>query len=258
MAEFLPDLPEIGVKFPSSPLATEAFAFVDKHSDKAVLHHAVRAAYWALIMAKRLPRFAVVDLDIVAVSCIFHDMGWATTKSLLSTGKRFEVDGANIARDFVQKYETGNGQHKKWNNADVQQMWYAIALHSTASVSWEATPEVALTSMGIVADFYGPNFPNGPSGDNYITLEEYHAVMKRFPRAGFDREGLKKITCTLCREKPSTTYDNWVGGFGRHFGTDTNGEGKEEFIRGWESRQSVALLLPGLEMLEKLDEDNLR
>lgn len=46
-----------------------------------------------------------VDIEMVVIVCILHDMGLArcTPETLqgLSPDQRFEVDGANVARDFV-------------------------------------------------------------------------------------------------------------------------------------------------------------
>lgn len=131
-------------------------------------------------------------------------------------------------------------------------MWDAVALHSTPSIARFAAPEVALTHLGIIADFTGPNF-TGPGGEHFISLEEYRAVMEVFPRAGFDGEGLKRITCWLCRTKLKTTFDNGASGFGLQFGTDGTGSGKEAYTRAWEEAQAVSALLPSLDSLDSLD-----
>ncbi|UKZ74870.1 hypothetical protein TrVFT333_002540 [Trichoderma virens FT-333] len=225
----LPDIPEFNVVFPRSSLAEAAFKYSEQHCTPLVHNHAVRSAYWALIIAKKLPQYANTDLELVTLSCILHDMGWATTKELLSAHKRFEVDGANIARDFIRSKLGSLTTSNDWNERRLQQSWYAIALHTSFNIVPEAEPEVALTSLGIGADFYGPKFSPGVSKESLITVEEYHAVMKLFPRAGFDYNGFKGVMCALCREKPETTYDNFVGFFGRKWGIDGNGKGKEEF-----------------------------
>lgn len=254
----LPDVPSIGLQAPDFPIAAKAYHFAREHCDAAVYNHAARAAYWALILSKKLPEFRTihVDLEVVVVSCILHDMGWARSQELLSSDKRFEVDSANIARDFLHKafadYDPGTSESGEWSKARAQRMWDAVALHSTPSIARFAAPEVALTHLGVIADFTGPNL-TGPGGEQLISLAEYRAVMEAFPRAGFDREGLKRITCWLCRTKPETTFDNWVGGFGLRYGTDGAGAGKEAFTRAWEEAQAVAALLPSLDNLESLD-----
>jgi hypothetical protein len=249
----LPTLPEIGITPPSSSLALRAFVYAKQHCTESVYNHAIRSGYWATIIAKKLAEFrdnANLNLEMVFVSCILHDMGWANTPELLSTDKRFEVDGANIARDFLlneKRHADGN-----LNDATIQRVWDSIALHTTASIARYAAPEVALTHLGITADFFGPNFP-GPDGAPLISAQEYHVVMEVFPRAGFNTEGFKQIMCGLCRTKPATTYDNFVSVIGRKYGLDGNGEGKEGYTLAWEESQTQLnnFLVLGLDELEE-------
>ncbi|KAF3384261.1 hypothetical protein F1880_002178 [Penicillium rolfsii] len=251
----LPALPEAGIVPPSSPLALKALEYAKTHCEEIVYNHAVRSGYWAIIIARKLPEFHDISnhkLEMIFVSCILHDMGWANTPELLSTDKRFEVDGANIARDFLlnQKQQSNDGH---LDEATIQRVWDSIALHTTASIARYAAPEVALTHLGVTADFLGPNFP-GPDGKPLISPEEFRAVMNVFPRAGFNAEGFKKIMCGLCRTKPATTYDTFVGVLGRKYGLDGNGEGREEYIKAWEASQTQldSLLVLGLNTLEEV------
>ncbi|KAJ5370318.1 uncharacterized protein N7496_006410 [Penicillium cataractarum] len=252
--EGLPTLSEIGITPPSSSLTIKAFEYAKQHCTETVYNHAIRSGYWATIIAKKLPEFrdnTNLNLEMVFISCILHDMGWANTPELLSNDKRFEVDGANIARDFLlnEKRDTND---ENLNEATIQRVWDSIALHTTTSIARYAAPEVALTHLGITADFFGPKLP-GPDGKPLISPEEYRAVLKVFPRAGFNAEGFKKIMCGLCRTKPATTFDNFVSAIGRKYGLDGNGEGKEEFTKAWEESQNQlnGFLVLGLDALEE-------
>ena len=73
-------------------------------------------------------------------------------------------------------------------------------------------PEVVATSHGIHADFCGPELAFG----GHLTWEEWNAIVKELPRLGL-KEGLREICCRLCRTKPGTTYDNFVGQYGERF-----------------------------------------
>ena len=250
----LPTLPDIGIHPPPSILASKAFAYAKKHCSEAVCNHAMRSAYWAMIIAKKLPEFhnnPRLNLVAVFISCILHDMGWANTPELLSADKRFEVDSANIARDFIHDQQT-HLSTESWSYDTIQRVWDSIALHTTPSIARHAAPDVALTNLGITADFAGPALA-GPDGEPFITYGEYCAVMKVFPRAGFNSEGFKKIMCWLCRTKPETTYDNFVGQYGCQFGPDGTGEGVEDFKKAWAAGQSTNVLMPGLEKLKSID-----
>ncbi|KAK2616363.1 hypothetical protein QQS21_000797 [Conoideocrella luteorostrata] len=254
MASLLKDIPEIGLQITSTSIIDEALAFAKQHCNEMTINHVIRSAYWASIVAKKDPAFSNsnVDMEAVILSCILHDMGWAATKSLLSDDKRFEVDGANIAKHFI-KNATAHNAEKEWQMSRIQRCWDAIALHTTPSIALHAAPEVALVAFGIMADFMGPSFPDGTGKLNIITVEEYHAVMTLFPRAGFTIEGFKQVVCGFCRDKPATTYDNFVGVMGTRYGTDGKGAGKEEFKKAWEDNQVVGWLVTGLTALEQLD-----
>ncbi|KAL4863573.1 hypothetical protein BDV12DRAFT_201945 [Aspergillus spectabilis] len=179
-------------------------------------------------------------------------MGWTKTQELLPTDKRFEVDGANIARKFIRaEQENGNGT-ESIDEARIQRVWDAIALHATGSIARHAAPEVTLTHIGVIADFLGPSL-RGPGDMGLITTREYEEIMRLFPQAGFNREDLKKIICSLCRANPESINDNWTGTFGRKIGTDGHGEGRVQYTQAWKEAQSVRVLPPALDALEVLE-----
>ncbi|KAL1858761.1 hypothetical protein Daus18300_009895 [Diaporthe australafricana] len=254
----LPNIPELRLELPSSKLFTAALLFAQKHCTAGIFNHVARSAYWALIITAKLPSLASSppDMELVVVVLLLHDMGLADSASDalegLSVNKRFEVDGANIARDFIRSH----AEDEAWDEARVDRLWTAIVLHTTPSIALHAPPEVALTQMAVEADFAGPYWaPAGtsPTKGLIITVDEYRAVTKLFARVDFDREGVKKIMCGLCQKKPDTTYDNFVGSFGVKYGIDGEGIGATEYARVWEEKQAINLLLNGLDALEALE-----
>jgi len=160
-------------------------------------------------------------VELIVFSTIMHDLGWATDKTLLSKDKRFEVDGANMARSYIEEVKLSVG----WDKHRTQLMWDAIALHATPSFALHKEPEVMLAHIGIMADFWGPNYPGYP-----ITSDENREIVNAFPRLGF-KEQFLDIMCGLCALKPGTTYDNFVGEYGVEYGLDGKGTGREEFAR---------------------------
>ena len=58
-------------------------------------------------------------------------------------------------------------------------------------------------------------------------------VVNEWPREGL-LEGIKETACELCRRKPGTTYDNWVGQY------------EEKYLSGegivWRRRRSLISL----------------
>ena len=68
------------------------------------------------------------------VGAMFHDIG--LTERYRSSTLRFEVDGANAAREFLAAHGI--------DRADADTVWLGIALHTTPGVPEFLAPEVAL------------------------------------------------------------------------------------------------------------------
>jgi len=66
------------------------------------------------------------------------------TNELVSKDKRFEVDGAEAAREFLRK------EAPSWDKHRLQLVWDAIALHTTGSIVYHKEPEVVACAQGIV------------------------------------------------------------------------------------------------------------
>jgi hypothetical protein len=232
----LPALPKAGVILPDTPLIRGALDHVKKYTGPSTVNHCIRSAYFAILLSHQISHNEPepLDLELVVLSTILHDLGWATDKTLLSKDKRFEVDGANMARQYIKEVEHPVG----WDKHRTQLMWDAIALHATPSFALHKESEVKLAHIGIMADFWGPNLPG-----YQITTEENQEIVDAFPRLGF-KEQFLDIMCGLCALKPSTTYDNFVGDYGVEYGLDGKGTGKEEFARKRLASRSPHVIFP--------------
>ncbi|CAF9938798.1 MAG: hypothetical protein ALECFALPRED_007849 [Alectoria fallacina] len=195
-----------GVEVPNTTLITKALALCRKHLNDLAYNHTVRTWLFGFIIAAKIPELQGRDLEAHAIAAILHDLGWDETGDLVTQDKRFEVDGANAAREFLRR-EAGD-----WDKHRIQLVWDAIALHTTTSIAWHKEPEVVATSYGITADFTGPDGAIG----GHLTWEAWNVVVKELPRLGM-KEGVREICCRLCRTKPETTYDNFVGQYGERY-----------------------------------------
>jgi hypothetical protein len=173
-----------------------------------------------------------LDLELVVFSNIMHDLGWSQDHTFISKDKRFEVDSADLARSYLRKHV--DSEH--WDKHRTQLMWDTIALHATGSFARHKEPEVVIAHYGVMADFFGPALPGG-----LLTVEEYQAVVKAFPRIGF-RSQFLQIMCGLCNFKPETTYDNFVSDYGVVYGTDAKGKDKEVFAQSKAAHASTETL----------------
>ncbi|GAP90101.2 putative metal dependent phosphohydrolase [Rosellinia necatrix] len=122
-----------------------------------------------------------------------------------------------------------------------------------------------------MADFTGPRFPADPWGDPakqrapageeegegaVITIDEFREVVGAFPYAGFGAEASKAILCGLCRDKPGSTFDNFVGAFGRAYGLDGEGRGREEYTAMWARATDPANVVGNFDYLQGLLGEN--
>jgi hypothetical protein len=205
-----------GVSVIDTPLVQAALNYAKTHNDALSYNHVCRSWVFGCIIATKIATLAnaEIDMEIHAVSAILHDLAWDTTSPFSTPDKRFEVDSANAARDFLAK------EGPQLTPRQRQLVWDSIALHAIPSVAHHKEGEVALCQMGISADFLGYKMPGG-----VITKEEYEAVIEEFPLLDF-KEGFKKLMCGLCVHKPETTYDNYVRDFGERFveGYDVTGK----------------------------------
>jgi hypothetical protein len=238
-----PKLPKSGISLPDTPLIRRALEHIKKITSPTTVNHCIRSSYFAILLSRQNSRSSSdpLDVELIVFSTIMHDLGWATDKALLSKDKRFEVDGADMARDYLEKDKLVEG----WDKHRTQLMWDAIALHTIPSFALHKQPEVRLAHAGIMADFLGPNYPGFP-----ITIEENQEIVDAFPRIGFKQQFLD-IMCGLCALKPETTYDNFVSDYGVEFGLDGKGTGKEEFARKRAAVASPQFFYPAIGAYER-------
>ena len=245
-----PDFPVSGITIPSTPLINEAVTYLKKHTDEFTVNHCIRSTAFAMILLKKFPPLVQmkdeVDVEALVLSILLHDMGWATTKELISKDKRFEVDGANVAREFIKS--SGNEGH--WDKHRIQLLWDAIALHTSFSIAVHKEPEVMACHTAIGCDFFGPNIPlPTASGDPIITPDEFREILQLYPRMGF-KENVRKLFCNLCKEKDiRAVADNIVGEYGKVYGVDGKGAEREEFVQKCEEQNVVHMLEGSLDAL---------
>ncbi|MFC9974121.1 HD domain-containing protein [Spirillospora sp. NPDC127200] len=131
---------------PGTDLAREAFEFVRRTSSPALFHHTARTFLFARAVAETsgLKPGADYDEEVLFLGSVLHDLG------LTEQGdgdQRFEVDGADLAREFVT--ERGLADDR------AQVVWEAIALHTSVGIASRMRPEIALTHAGTGMDILG-------------------------------------------------------------------------------------------------------
>src|SRR5215831_18859355 len=125
---------------PDSSLAKEATDMLREYSTDLLFNHSIRVYLFPAEQGRQQKlRF---DPELLYVASAFHDFG--LIKKFSSQNERFEVDGANAARQFLTAHNVPEEQ--------VQTAWEAIALHTTPGVTQYMRPEVALLYSGVGLD----------------------------------------------------------------------------------------------------------
>jgi hypothetical protein len=199
-----------GIPLPDSPLIQEALLLARRHLDDVAYNHVLRCTGFGIIISDKIPALQNRDRELHVIAALLHDLGWDRTGAFISSDKRFEVDGANAAREFVKSSQFGSG----WDERRLQILWDAIALHTQPDIAWHKEAEVKATQLGILADFGGPGVVRAVGLE--LMEKEWKVVCKEYPRSGF-KEGVKQTLCGFCKSKPATTFDNFVGDFGEEF-----------------------------------------
>jgi HD superfamily phosphodiesterase len=178
-----------GIGIPDSKLAREITELVRDTETPLLFHHSSRVYYWGALAGKR--RGLSFDPELLYAGAMFHDMGLTHQHS--SVGERFEVDGANAARDFLRSH--GIAQH------DVDTVWTAIALHTTPGIPQHMHPVVALVTAGVEMDVLGLAY------SEYSDLER-EAVVHAHPRSAHFKEDIIQTFYDGIKHKPETTFGN--------------------------------------------------
>ena len=132
-----------GVQVPDTPLITKALTLCRRHLSDFAYNHSVRSWLFGFLIAARIPELQGRDLEAHAIAAILHDLGWDQTGNVVTAEKRFEVDGANAARNFLKR-EAGD-----WDKHRIQLVWDAIALHTTTSIAVSGfhSPTILITCL---------------------------------------------------------------------------------------------------------------
>jgi hypothetical protein len=182
-----------GIKVPDTVLVRDAIDLSRSASEPFLFNHVMRSWLFGVLLSETAER--APDPELLALATILHDLGLTDR---YTTKNRFEVDGANAARSFLEG--RGISTHQ------MQVIWDAIALHTTRSIALHKEPEVAMTHSGITADVLGADLDRIPQ-------DKQGAILTEFPRLAF-KNGLKECLCNVARRKPESTYDNIVRDFG--------------------------------------------
>ncbi len=178
-----------GVTVPDSLLAVETRELVRDTESELLFHHSNRVFLWGALAGQR--QGLTVDPELLYVGAMFHDMGLQAPYA--SASERFEVDGANAAANFLRAHRI--------SERDIDDVWDAIALHTTPGIPGHKRPVVALVTAGVEMDVLGIDYDR-------FTQRQRDEVCACHPRG----QGFKMCIIDAFAEgtikKPETTFGN--------------------------------------------------
>ena len=177
------------LKIPDSKLAREVTQLVRDTESELLFNHSSRVYLFGALSGVR--RGLNFDPELLYTGAMFHDMGLTPAHS--SAHERFEVDGANAARDFLKRHGVAQ--------SDIDTVWSAIALHTTPGIPEHMHPVVALVTAGVEMDVLGLTYKEFPD-------HEREAVVSQFPRTPHFKEDILQAFYDGIKHKPETTFGN--------------------------------------------------
>lgn len=175
-----------GITIPDSALVRESTEFVRDTEQTFLFDHSRRVFLFGALQGRH--RGLRPDLELLYVAAMFHDLG--LTERYRTSMVRFEVDGANAARDFLVSHGV--------DDADARKAWLSIALHTTPGIPEFLDPEIALITAGVETD-------NMAIGKDNLAADDISAVTAAHPRPNFKRCILQAFTDGT-RHRPHTTH----------------------------------------------------
>ncbi|MGH3924525.1 MAG: HD domain-containing protein, partial [Pseudonocardiaceae bacterium] len=181
-------------RVPDSKIAHEATGLARRDYPPFLFNHCIRTFWFADAIAENGSRF---DREIVYLAAILHDLGVLEPYDL---GRRFEVDGAQAARDFLLE--------RAYPSDKADLVWDAIALHTSLGIAdYSTTPEIALVCLGAFADAAGLGVTDLDPG--FV-----RELIEAFPRLDFPNEWLR-VLIEQVKQKPSLACNTFMEKVGK-------------------------------------------
>jgi hypothetical protein len=178
-----------GIELPDTAFTREITELIRDTESELLFNHSRRVFFFGALAGKH--RGLKFDSELLYAGAMFHDLGLVPQYS--SADERFEVDGANAARDFMKRHGI--------TQSEVDTVWAAIALHTTPGIPKHMHPVIALVTAGVEMDVLGLTY------DEY-SQEERNAVVGAHPRDQRFREDIIQAFYDGIKHKPETTFGN--------------------------------------------------
>jgi hypothetical protein len=183
-----------GISIPDSKLARDVTQFIRDTEDDLLFLHSSRVFFWgALTGARQNLRY---DSELLYVAAMFHDIG--LTAHYHDSQRRFEVDGADAARNFLRAYAIPE--------SDIEKVWNAIALHTTPGIPEHMHPEISLVQVGAGMDVAGRGYEG-------FTDDQRQTIVAAYPRGDDFKNDMINAFYEGMKRRPNTTFGTFNDDF---------------------------------------------
>jgi hypothetical protein len=186
-----------GIVIPDTPLVREITEYIRDTEDELLFNHSRRVFLFGALQGHR--RGLQPDPELLYAGAMFHDIG--LTADYRTSMLRFEVDGANAARNFLLE--------RGVDEAAARKVWLSIALHTTPGVPEFLEPEIALVTAGVETDVLG-------IGRDDLSAKVIQAVTAAHPRPNFKNRILRAFTDGM-KHRPRSTFGTVNADVLQHF-----------------------------------------
>jgi hypothetical protein len=176
-----------GIRVPDSKMARELTQLIRDTEPDLLFNHSTRVYLFGALTGQR--KGLKYDPELLYAGAMFHDIG--LTPRYRDSLLRFEVDGANAARDFLRGHGVSEGS--------VEIVWDAIALHTTPGIPEYKKPEVALVTSGVEMDVLGIAY-------DQFTPEQRQAVVAAYPRGPSFKGNIIDAFYEGMKHRPDSTF----------------------------------------------------
>ncbi|MBB5510461.1 HD domain-containing protein [Paraburkholderia atlantica] len=176
-----------GVDIPDSVIAQAATRYVRAMQSEWMFNHSLRAFVFGALIGRR--EKLAFNLDLLYVGAMFHNVGLHS--QYYRSPFRYEVDSANAARDFLLQYGVAR--------AVINEVWDAIALHTTPGIPEYMSPLVALVSAGVQMDVRGARYDD-------LTSQQRAEIVQACPRETGFKKTIIEAYARGMEHRPETTF----------------------------------------------------
>lgn len=174
-----------GIEIPHTSLVREATELIRDTTNELIYHHSRRVFLFGSLQAAAYGIHP--DPELLYVAALFHDTG--LVEPYRTQAQRFEIDGADEARDFLTRHGVAEDA--------AQTVWTAIALHTTPEVPYRMNAVIAATTAGVETDVLGLHREN-------IQQAATDEVVAAHPRPDFKNRILAAFTDGFAHRPDST------------------------------------------------------